>query len=454
MRARSLLLEYDRQETIDRIGYQLRQRINKQVQDLYPPVETDKPDEVNDETLETIIEVFEKADPTRKKAFTLQLIRWFIDGSMRFVEDAPKATKGLALYGKFKNRGLKPLNQMTFGEFLDYAEVELGHMVSQTEEDKALTKSFFTSGQADLVADEPTFRIVVPKTIEASNHFGRGTRWCTTSENGDMFNHYSRQSPLFIVEFKGQPKKWQVHIKSRQFMNARDEELTRDEWMAEPEVVKKFAPIILRWLNPFNDSLHARLVAYYAYPDDLSDHVKGSFLHQQPFYWTIFTRWSVDMVTSLSYKNQSAANALYKKAREGDFDEASNAAIEMGLEGEYKVMNRFFAMAPHSEVERDVYLKHHGPTFNKGLMRTISTFKGKPYTANNNVMREIAYFYLNDQCHSDFDLDPDEMLEGIRMFCGDEGEAFIKAHKGDDIYQTIEHLVGLKENRDREEMKQ
>ena len=47
--------------------------------------------------------------------------------------------------------------------------------------------------------EETGFQIVSPLTKESAQWWGKGTRWCTSAENNNMFEHYANISPLFIL---------------------------------------------------------------------------------------------------------------------------------------------------------------------------------------------------------------------------------------------------------------
>jgi hypothetical protein len=206
------------------------------------------------------VRILEEADPTPKKAFVRYLISWYLDGSMRYLEDASKATKGLTLYGKFQNRKLPPLNTIDFHRFLDLAD-ELAGYLSQTDEAKAEQQEFIDSGQASLVMDNDQFKVIMPHTWEAAKFFGRGTRWCTSMEDSDdHFVHYNSDGPLYIILFKGQNKRWQWQPSSGQYMDAKDQELPDDEIepvadILGPLIAKTDPRIALKMSHPVMDDV-------------------------------------------------------------------------------------------------------------------------------------------------------------------------------------------------------
>lgn len=76
--------------------------------------------------------------------------------------------------------------------------------------------------------------IYYPISEAGSKYYGRNTRWCTASENDNMFDYYTKKGPLFIIELKNKfdennyPIKFQIHIETFQFMDNKDLSVTID----------------------------------------------------------------------------------------------------------------------------------------------------------------------------------------------------------------------------------
>lgn len=68
------------------------------------------------------------------------------------------------------------------------------------EQDKKL------KGQKDIIYDGPKWRVVVPKSHQASCAYGSGTKWCTTTKNDDSnFKQYTTDAILFYLIDKSSP---------------------------------------------------------------------------------------------------------------------------------------------------------------------------------------------------------------------------------------------------------
>jgi hypothetical protein len=242
MRAIEFLLEYDLTQTVANYADALYQRVSgyKGDDEFDPNVADDRgrdllglvPTRYYDWG-STIIEFFEANDPSGGK-FVLPMIRWYLDGSMRSLEDAPKLKGPIATYIKFRNRikGLD-LRKVSFDEFLDTMEAQEGKL-SNAEADKAEEQGYYERKEALLILDDETLKIVLLKTMAASCFFGRNTRWCTTSrdKNSNMFNGYAKDGPLFVILEKATNHRWQYHFdcapiihlrrRDHQFMDEQD----------------------------------------------------------------------------------------------------------------------------------------------------------------------------------------------------------------------------------------
>lgn len=217
------LYEYDVSKTISTYGDKLISHYSKDHDAQFEKTDADLANK--------IVSYLESVDPTKKKAFTLPLVRWYAEGSMRHLEDATKAIEPIQLYTKFKNRlsGVN-LGTISFSDFLDIGD-SLKDQKSGKEQSQSEAQEFFNSGQAQIYADDSKVKIIIPKTKEASIYFGRGTRWCTAGSNYNMFDSYNSKGPLYIIMFKGQNKKWQFHFddEGMTLMDERDDPIPYED---------------------------------------------------------------------------------------------------------------------------------------------------------------------------------------------------------------------------------
>lgn len=81
------------------------------------------------------------------------------------------------------------------------------------------------------IIDTPDFKVIIPLTMEASQFYGKGTKWCTAAEKDSMFEHYNSQGPLYYI-FAGtgdKVQKFAIHFETETFMNAKDVEVSKTQ---------------------------------------------------------------------------------------------------------------------------------------------------------------------------------------------------------------------------------
>lgn len=92
---------------------------------------------------------------------------------------------------------------------------------------------------AEKIYNSANYLILVPKTVEASCAYGRGTRWCTASTGSyNYFNQYSQKGPLYIIIDKKVNEKYQFHFQTEQYMNADDSQVDLKEFFETHEELK------------------------------------------------------------------------------------------------------------------------------------------------------------------------------------------------------------------------
>ena len=241
MRYGEILLEYKRDKTEERFGAELRTRFmtelanSRQYHDgadqylehlsnLVPGFQFTKGLKMQD----AVLNFLELVDPTAKKAYVAAMARWYSTGSMQRLEDAAKAKSVIIAVQKFANR-LKGVNvmQLSFDDFLDLGDSLVGKK-SRAETAKEEEENLYTTGQATKFYDGPDMKIVKPHTVVAAQYFGRGTRWCTASQEDNMFEYYAKLGEIYCILFKGEDSRWQFHFETEQFMDEKDHDLPQD----------------------------------------------------------------------------------------------------------------------------------------------------------------------------------------------------------------------------------
>jgi len=137
-----------------------------------------------------------EADPTGK----LKYLSWQVKQLVRRREPVDEIIDLTQHFEKVRNR-------LTKKDIFAYRTLgDLRQAIEKTGESKTQKKAKVKEG-ADLVYEDDRFVVISPQTVEASQLYGRGTRWCvsaTTSKN--YFNSYSEQNLrfYFVIDRSGE----------------------------------------------------------------------------------------------------------------------------------------------------------------------------------------------------------------------------------------------------------
>tara|TARA_R110001592_G_scaffold64479_2_gene198167 strand:+ start:1362 stop:2618 length:1257 start_codon:yes stop_codon:yes gene_type:complete len=182
----------------------------------------------------------------------------------QFMEDLYKTTEDLQKFHRFK--------QQIPQEKRDINRIESFDELYELTKDFSLEQATTTKAErvlqdAELVYDGPNWEILIPKSREASCHYGANTRWCTAGSSNNYYDHYSKQGPLYIIVNKKDPTdKYQFHFESNQFMDKEDRTVSLSPFLNDrPELKEFFKEMFKRFLN--KDQQHGKRVQV-RYPND------------------------------------------------------------------------------------------------------------------------------------------------------------------------------------------
>jgi hypothetical protein len=156
------------------------------------------------------------------------------------LEDLYKATGYLTTFDKLKKRKLLSGQQADILSFKTLPELfqtisEVGGTGKPTKDESYLINDqyFINNGQAELYFENADYLIVIPRTLEASQFYGKDTEWCTLKPN--MFKKYSDQGNLYIIidkrklNSRDRKRRLQFHFESKQFMDMDDKNLKSED---------------------------------------------------------------------------------------------------------------------------------------------------------------------------------------------------------------------------------
>ena len=182
-----------------------------------------------------------------------------------FMEDLYKVTEDLRKFDYLKKtgryKGEKDINRIPSIESL-YDQVK-DYKISKDE--LTTTKAERVRDDVDVVYEDSTWIIMIPKTKEASCHYGGGqSRWCTASKSSNYYDHYAKQGPLYMVLHKedmnkepSESRSHQFHFESNSFMNAEDRNIELGDFFKKyPELKGFFKDKFAKFLtDKFDDTV-------------------------------------------------------------------------------------------------------------------------------------------------------------------------------------------------------
>ena len=189
-----------------------------------------------------------------------------------FMEDLYKTTEDLEklhyLKKTKKYKGQKDIGQIK--SVADLYDNVKDYKVSKDEITK--TKAERLRDDVEKVYEDDKWLILVPKSKEASCHYGGGeTRWCTASKTSNYYDHYTKQGPLYMMMYKedsgkspSESRSHQFHFESNSFYNAEDRSIELGPFFATYPELK---PFFKEKFGKFMNKDYGKLVQL-RYPND------------------------------------------------------------------------------------------------------------------------------------------------------------------------------------------
>ena len=291
------LLEYKRDITATNLGEQLVKAITlgaqssvgntiNKLREIIPGIEisSDRGDESVTQIMATlgayiseVLKFFEDADPTANKQYTEWIIRRFIDGGIRYLEDVDSTVaENLAIYHELKTRRMIPPELMDINKFKGDANPnsvirffrKVYNIYRELPEQVEKAK-----GNADEFYNDEDVRIIIPKDKTSACYYGQGTQWCTAStKSTNYFNRYNKQGKLYIIlpkEPEHEGEKYQLHFGTDFYANENDSGVPLKKLINRwPQLHKVFYE---EYTNAWNDSDDMTATIFLATPETLDN---------------------------------------------------------------------------------------------------------------------------------------------------------------------------------------
>ena len=180
----------------------------------------------------------------------------------------------LTLYNNFKKNINRPIDSIkTFDELIDITN----EYQNQTPELSNRQKKQQIRNDAELFYEDDTWKVIIPKTEEASCLYGANTKWCTTGRENNLFNVHNKFGPLYIFINKKDNEKYQLHFETDQLMDELNQRVDKEEFFNRlpKELIQKFQSRFID--NISNDSL------WFKYIINLNEEMKMKFIKKNGF---------------------------------------------------------------------------------------------------------------------------------------------------------------------------
>lgn len=188
MKIIQLLLEYNREATLNNWGKKLSQANEKDSQKL---------------SEEEILNKIESVDPSVNKQFVQWIVRQYVSGVLK-IEDLYKVTQPLIIFQQYKRRLPQEKRDINKLSLVDLYNIE-DSISNASLQEPSENEDF--GPDVKVLYNGPLGWLAIPQTEEASCRLGRGTKWCTAATGSyNRFELYSGIGDLYIWKDKNGKK--------------------------------------------------------------------------------------------------------------------------------------------------------------------------------------------------------------------------------------------------------
>jgi hypothetical protein len=173
-------------------------------------------------------------DPTPNRQYLGWILSCAIDRAVPF-EDIEYLPDTLTKYHERKQRNTLPAWARDINRIKTPSQLDV---ILRDASDQEITASAEEEQHAwqesNVLLDDDTWLVVIPKSKFAAKYWGRGTEWCTAygdplglhPRRSCQFNEYNNRGPLVVAINKSNPKeRYQFHQKTNQYMDHDDSDI-------------------------------------------------------------------------------------------------------------------------------------------------------------------------------------------------------------------------------------
>lgn len=145
--------------------------------------------------VQQLVDQLSAMDPTNNKQYLQWIAKQYIQDQFD-IADAESVFEILSNFNEYKPRLAKrDINQYRTLEQLQH---EMQTTIAGDSTDNLKKSDYHNVENAKYLYTGPLGTLVIPQTEEASCELGRGTQWCTSAKNNNMFSQYNEKGDLYI----------------------------------------------------------------------------------------------------------------------------------------------------------------------------------------------------------------------------------------------------------------
>ncbi len=175
-----------------------------------------------EQKLEKLLNQISEIDPTEDKNYLTHVVKWIVNGSVRWPEDSNKVQQAILEYGKIKKNN--PVTLKTIGKYdslqdlmQDIDKVLRPDEVKQASRKEKIDQIVLPGSK--VIYNDGKYAILEVANSDAAVKYSGGTKWCTS--NRRTAQCYLKDGPLYVI-YKDGRKYALLHVKSRQLMDISD----------------------------------------------------------------------------------------------------------------------------------------------------------------------------------------------------------------------------------------
>jgi hypothetical protein len=182
----------------------------------------------------------ENADPSTNKKYTQYILGLYRKGLVR-QEDAPRIKGAIGSFDQYQHKLPVEDRQLSLKKYPNLSSIEEKMQPHLGTLSKTQAKTDLDQPGHELKYEDDKIKVYKLTSEKASRNLyggghmrgGLGTSWCTAADSdNNMFDHYHEQGPLQVIHRKSDGAVFQAHAVGNQFMNAKDEEISKDDLLS------------------------------------------------------------------------------------------------------------------------------------------------------------------------------------------------------------------------------